>query len=103
MIRVLLYQNNVPRIYWSDAVLTSTYLINLLSSTNLNYKGPLEIFYQGKIIIDHLKVFGCTCYIYNDNKQDITRLKCIFWGYYTKKKGYKCYNLINKKKLFLEI
>jgi hypothetical protein len=99
MIRVLLYQNNVPQIYWSDIVLTSAYLINQLPSANLNYKIPLEIIYQTKIIIDHLKIFGCTCYIYNDNKQDkfdFRVIKYIFLGYSTQKRGYKCYDLINK-------
>jgi hypothetical protein len=55
MTRVLLYQNNVPRTYWSDAVLTSTYLINRLSSAKLNYKSQLKILYQRKVIIDNLK------------------------------------------------
>jgi transposase InsO family protein len=57
MTRVLLYQNNIPRIYWSDAVLTFAYLINRFSSANLNYKSPLEIIYQRKSIIDHFKFF----------------------------------------------
>ena len=36
MTRVLLFQNNVPKTYWSDAVLTATYLINRLPSVNLD-------------------------------------------------------------------
>jgi hypothetical protein len=90
MTRVLLYQNNIPRIYWSDVVLTSVYLINRLSSAKLNYKSPLEILYQRKIIIDHLKIFGCTSYVYNDNKQDkldVRTIKTIFLGYSSQKKG----------------
>jgi hypothetical protein len=54
MTRVLLFQNNVTKIYWSDIIITSTYLINRLLSTNIAYKSLLEIFYQRKIIIDHL-------------------------------------------------
>jgi hypothetical protein len=54
MTRVLLFQNNVTKIYWSDIIITSAYLINRLLSTNIAYKSLLEIFYQRKIIIDHL-------------------------------------------------
>jgi hypothetical protein len=106
MTRVLLYQNYILRIYWSDAILTSTYLINRLPSAKLNYKSPLEIFYQRKIMIDHLKIFGCTNYVYNDNKQDkldVRAIKTIFLGYSSQKKGYKCYDLIHKKFIFLKI
>jgi hypothetical protein len=52
--RVLLFQNNVPKIYWSNAVLTVAYLINRSSSVNLDYKSPLEIIYQRKLNIDHV-------------------------------------------------
>jgi hypothetical protein len=45
MTRVLLFQNNVPLIFWSDATLTTTYLINRLPSANLNFKSPLKILY----------------------------------------------------------
>jgi transposase InsO family protein len=89
MTRVLLYQNKVPKSYWSDAVLTSAYLINRLPSIKLGFKSPLEILYQRKIIIDNLRIFGCTCYVYNDNKQDkldFRAIKAIFLGYSTQKK-----------------
>jgi transposase InsO family protein len=60
MTRTLLFQNNVPKIFWSEVVLTATYLINRLLSTNLSFKSPLNFFYNRKINLDHLRVFGCT-------------------------------------------
>jgi hypothetical protein len=89
MTRVLLYQNNVPKSYWLDAVLTFAYLINRLSSIKLGFKSLLEILYQRKIIMDHLRVFECTCYVYNDNKKDkldFRAIKTIFLGYSTQKR-----------------
>jgi hypothetical protein len=70
-----------------------------LPSKILNYKSPLQIFYKRKIIIDHLKIFGCTYYVHNNkrDKLDCTSIKAIFLGYYTHKKWYKCYDLINHK------
>jgi hypothetical protein len=41
--RTLLFQNNVPKIFWSEAVLTATYLINRIPSTILSFKSPLNI------------------------------------------------------------
>ena len=38
MTRALMFQTNVPKIYWSDAVLTATYLINRLPSVILKIK-----------------------------------------------------------------
>jgi len=99
MTRTLLFQNNVPRIFWSEAVLTATYLINRLSSANLNFRSPREILYKRKINIDHLKIFGCTCFVHKNriDKLDSTSIKTIFLGYSTQKKGYKCYDPISKK------
>jgi hypothetical protein len=62
--RLLLFQNNVSKTYWSDAVLTSTYLINRLPSARLRNMGPLEIFKGRKIDLDHIRVFGCTCFVH---------------------------------------
>jgi transposase InsO family protein len=70
IIRVLLFQNNISKIYWSDTVFIAAYLTNRLSSANLDYKNPLEIIYQKKLNINHLRVFGCICYVHNNNKQD---------------------------------
>ena len=51
MTRSLLFQNNVPKIYWSDAVLCATHLINRIPSVNLENKSPLEILYQQKYLM----------------------------------------------------
>jgi hypothetical protein len=66
MTRTLLFQNNVPKIFWSEVILTATYLINRLLSTNLSFKSPLKIFYNRKINLDHLRVFGCTCFVHKN-------------------------------------
>jgi transposase InsO family protein len=103
--RVLLFQNNAPKIFWSDAILIATYLINRFSSVNLNFKSPLEILYQEKINIGHLRVFRCLCYVHNNksNKLDHTSIKTIFLGYSSQKKGYKCYDPVNKSSISREM
>jgi hypothetical protein len=99
MTKALLFQMNVLRQYWSDAILTATYLINRLPSVKLENKSPLEILYQRKLNIDNLRTFGCVCFVHKKRKDkfDSTSTKAIFLGYSTHKKGYKCYDPINKK------
>ena len=103
--RVLLFQNNVPIIFWSDAVLTATYLINRLPSANLNFKSPLEILYQEKLNIYHLRVFGCTCYVHKNkqHKLDYTSIKAIFLGYSSKKRGINFMIRLTKNITFQEM
>jgi Reverse transcriptase (RNA-dependent DNA polymerase)/gag-polypeptide of LTR copia-type/Integrase core domain/GAG-pre-integrase domain len=97
--RSLLFQNNVPNIYWSEAVLTAVYLINRLPSPTLDNRSPLEVLNNRKMSIDHLRIFGCTAFIINkrNHKLDRNAIKIIFLGYSSQKKGYKCYDPINKK------
>ncbi len=100
--RSLLFQSNVPKRFWSDAMLTAVYLINRLPSTILNYKIPLEILNNRKMNLDHLRIFGCTCFVHikRQDKLDKNAVKTIFLGYSSQKKGYKCYDPI-KQKLYI--
>jgi hypothetical protein len=54
----------------------------------------LEVLYNRKINISHLRVFGCTCFVHSqdENKLEPRARKCIFIGYSSTKKGYKCFD-----------
>ena len=41
--RALLFYNNVPKQYWGEAALTATYLINRLSSRNLESNSSIQL------------------------------------------------------------
>jgi transposase InsO family protein len=88
MTRTLLFQNNVPKTFWSEVVLTSTYLINGLPSSKLNFKSPFKVIFNRKFKINHLKIFGCTCFVY---KNRIDKLDCsstkLFFRIFKQKKG----------------
>jgi transposase InsO family protein len=43
--RALLFQMNVPKLFWSDAVLTACYLINRMPSSVLNGKSPHSVLF----------------------------------------------------------
>ncbi|GAB2286677.1 hypothetical protein Dimus_039786 [Dionaea muscipula] len=95
--RALMFQTSVPKMFWSETMLTVVYLINRMpSSVNQG-----KILY--KVIFSHhsphplpLRIFGCTCYVCNIRpgltKLDPKSLRCIFLGYSRIQKGYQCYS-----------
>ena len=99
--RALLFQGNVSKSYWGEAILTVTYMINRIPSQVLDNKSPIEIL---KSFYPHfrtsngltLKVFGCTTFVHvhsqHRDKLDPQAIKYVFLGYSSTQKGYKCYN-----------
>jgi hypothetical protein len=78
--RALLFQTNIPKIFWSDTILSATYLINRLPSAKLKNQSPLEILYQRKISLEHLRVFGYIAFvkIKKESKLDFISTKLYF-------------------------
>ena len=94
----------MPKSYWGEAVLTSAHLINKLPSSVLGFQNPTEIlsqFYPTLSTTNNLipKVFGCVSFvhIHNHGKLDPRAIKCVFLGYSSTQKGYKCYHPSSKK------
>ncbi|KAJ9700985.1 hypothetical protein PVL29_006355 [Vitis rotundifolia] len=99
--RALLFQGNVPKSYWGEVVLTATYMINRIPSRVLDNKSPVEIlksFYPHFRTSNGLipKVFRCIAFVHvhdqHRDKLDPQATKCVFLGYSSTQKGYKCYN-----------
>lgn len=92
----LMYTMNVPKFLWSEAVMTATFLINHMSSRILNMKSPCELLLGENKLVIPPKVFGCTCFVRNHRpsvtKLDPRAVKCIFIGYPTGQRGYKCWS-----------
>ncbi|WZZ20679.1 hypothetical protein YC2023_122066 [Brassica napus] len=61
--RSLMFQSNVPKRFWSDAVATACYLINRTPTKILHEKAPFEVLNKYKPALDYLKVFGCLCFV----------------------------------------
>jgi hypothetical protein len=97
--RALLFSAHLPKTYWADAVLTGCYLINRLLSRILDFQSPMEILYNRKFNLSHLRVFGCVCYVHSQNagKLDSHAQKCIFVGYSSTQKEYRCYDPKQKR------
>ncbi|XBI69219.1 hypothetical protein VPH35_048321 [Triticum aestivum] len=94
--RALMFMMNVPKFLWGEAVKTAAYLINRMPSRVLGHKTPIECLYGSNSFIVPPKIFGCTCFVHDyrssAGKLDPRAVKCIFVGYSSTKKGYRCWS-----------
>lgn len=110
--RVLLFQSNLPKTFWSYAVSHSVFLINRLATPVLNHKTPFELLHGIPPTFLDLKVFGCLSYastlLQNKRKLDPRARKCIFLGFKHGTKGYLLYDwhtrdiFISRNAIFFE-
>ncbi|MGL5996338.1 MAG: DDE-type integrase/transposase/recombinase, partial [Pseudomonas proteolytica] len=94
--RSMMFDRGVPKRFWGDAVMTACYVINRLPTESLGNKSPFEVLNGIKPSINHLRVFGCKCYVFipemQRSKLEPKSVKCIFVGYSSSQKGYKCFH-----------
>ncbi|RDY00668.1 hypothetical protein CR513_16121, partial [Mucuna pruriens] len=89
-------------------VLTASYMISILSSCVLDSKSPIEVlnsFYPHFFKTSNgliPRVFGCIAFVHvqnqHRNKLDPSVIMCVFLGYSTTQKGYKCYDPSSEKR-----
>jgi hypothetical protein len=97
----LLTQSYLTLTYWVDAFNTAVYLINRLPTTVLKNHSPYFKLLHKQPNYSLLKIFGCACYPllkpYNSHKLMYRSKKCIFLGYCSNYRGYRCYEPLSKK------
>ncbi|RDX78941.1 hypothetical protein CR513_40699, partial [Mucuna pruriens] len=91
----------VSNVYWREVVLTAAYLINKLPTRVLNDISPIKhmlSFFPSSPLMLSLpsRVFGYVTFVHSHNphhgKLDPKVVKCVFIGYPSNKKGFKCYH-----------
>ena len=94
--RSMMFQTNVPKRFWSDAVISACYLINRIPTRVLQDQSPFEVLNKLKPSLSHLRVFGSLCYVLIPgdmrNKLEPKSTKAMFVGYSTTQRGYKCFD-----------
>ncbi|GER36812.1 F-box family protein [Striga asiatica] len=83
--------------FWGHCVLAAGYLINRTPTLLLSGKTPYELLYGKPPNYAHLRVFGCLCYVHNQNR-DCDKFgsrsrRCVFVGYSSGQKGWCVYDL----------
>ncbi|XP_074318133.1 uncharacterized protein LOC141654924 [Silene latifolia] len=99
--RAIRFHANLPKRFWGKCLLAATHIINLLPSSVLNWKIPIELLFYKEADYSSLKVVGYLCYAYNRDihrdKFDSRARRSILLGYPHGTKGYKLYDLDNNK------
>ncbi|WZZ70851.1 hypothetical protein YC2023_082221 [Brassica napus] len=94
--RSMMFQTNVPKRFWSDAVISACYLINGIPTRVLEDQSPFEVLNKVKPSLSHLRVFESLCYVLIPgdmrNKLEPKSTKAMFVGYSTTQRGYKCFD-----------
>jgi hypothetical protein len=103
--RALLFQSNLPKYFWSCAVLHATYdLINRINTPVLQGKSPYEFLLKTLPDLGALKVFGSLAYAstlhVNRTKLSPRGRKCIYLGHKQGVKGTILFDL-QTKEIFL--
>ena len=90
----LLASTSLPSNFWGESFNIAAIIINYFPSPALNNISPFEFSFHKNPDYKFLRVFGCGCYPmlrpYNKHKLDFRSHMCLFIGYSSQHKGYKC-------------
>ena len=90
----LLAHSSLPLRFWDEAFLTACYLINRMPSRTIGNITPITRLLKINPDYSFLRVFGCACWPslrkYNSRKLNFRSTLCVFLGYSSLHKGYKC-------------
>ena len=104
--RSLMFTTHMPKCFWGEAILIATFLINRMPSKIVSMKTPLDTLLQSypNSQLHHtlpLKTFGCTSFVHyiapSRSQLEPCVIKCVFLGYSSNKRGYKCFDPISGK------
>ena len=100
----MLLDANLSKRYWAEAVSTAVYFKNGCPTRAVQEKTPYEAWHGQPPAVDHLRVFGCDAYAHvpkdERGKFDSKARKCILLSYGEKTKGYRLYDVNEKKILY---
>lgn len=93
----LLAHASMPLKFWDEAFTTAVYLINRTPLKVINFETPLDRLFNLPPDYSLVRTFGCACWPnlqpYNARKLAFCSQQCVFLGYSTLHKGFKCLDI----------
>ncbi|KAI4370308.1 hypothetical protein MLD38_018671 [Melastoma candidum] len=71
MARSMLKGKGLPNSLWAEVVNTTTYILNRSPTKAVQNKTPYEAWHKRKPVVDHLKVFGCVAYSFDEVEGEV--------------------------------
>ncbi|PNX85643.1 copia-type polyprotein [Trifolium pratense] len=101
MVRCMINERNVPKIFWPEAVNWSLHILNRCPTFAVKDVTPEEAWSGIKPSVTHFKKFGCIAYVHVPNnlrkKLDDKSTTCVHLGISEESKAYKLYVPIKRK------
>ena len=96
-VKCMLFNANLSKYFWVEAVNIDAYLINRSPSSALDFKTPQEVWSGKPPNLSNLRVFGCPTYAHiSQGKLEPRAVKRYFIGYPEGIKGYKIWCIDGK-------
>lgn len=99
--RTLLFHTSVPARFWPDALATATLLINIRPCRPRWNYAPHHLLFGAPPSYDGLRISGSLCYpsIATTARRKLAprSLPCVFLGYPSNTKGYRCYDPVTHR------
>ncbi|KAI5735092.1 hypothetical protein M8J77_014056 [Diaphorina citri] len=98
MVRCMMVQSGVPKIFWAEAVMTAAYIRNRCPSSAIDNQIPYELWTNKNLTkedVNRIKVYGCRAYAkkMSGGKLDSKAEKCVMIGYEeSTKDGYRLWS-----------
>jgi len=106
MVRASLIAAHLPLQYWGEVLTSAAYFINCLPSHTINFHTPFQALTSqiSSPPTPNLppRVVGCVAFVHlhppqRHNKLEPRAIRCVFLGYATTQKGYRCYHPSSKR------
>ncbi|KAJ0624243.1 putative RNA-directed DNA polymerase [Helianthus annuus] len=90
----MLFNAHVPASFWADAFASATHIINRVPTPLLENKSPFQVLFNQEPKFSNFRVYGCRVFPYlrdyAKHKLEPRSLPCIFIGYCSSHKGFRC-------------
>lgn len=101
MVRCMLSEKKIPKIFWPEAANWTIYVLNQCPTLAVKDITPEEAWSGVKPSVENVRVFGCVCHVH---VPDVRRTKledkifsCVLLGVSEESKGYRLYDPVGKK------